>query len=201
MKATLNMMSNQSAPKVKMPQTSTDMKDHGELSKKLKGKPTNHADETPVVSGTGNMKTAGVMKENATRLAKHIVSILKEDVRSRKYVLSYNVVLHEGRKKRKMRHCPSVAEAIADLEECLQFNEPKNVQLCINHHDNSGQVVFTKEIPMISIASHRPLMAEGRFLFRFAGNADRFAYRLVSEGVGSRLEKHNWGYAIKPYGK
>lgn len=194
-------MSNSSAPKVKMPEPKTDMKDHGGIHNKLKGKPKNHADETPVVAGTGNMKTAGVMKENANRLAKYIVSVLKEDARTRKYLLSYNVVLHEGRKKRKMRHCPSVAEAIADLEECLQFNEPKNVTLSVSHHARDGQVVFTKEIPMITISKHRPLMAEGRFLFRFAGNADRFAYKLVNEGVGSRLEKHNWGYAIKPFNK
>lgn len=193
------MMKNSSAPNVKLPQSKTDMKDHGALQGKLRGKPKNHAEETPIVSGTGNMKTAGVMKENANRLAKYIVSILKEDVRSKKYILSYNVILHEGRKKRKMRHCPSVAEAIADLEECLQFNEPKNVSLNVCHHAADGQVVFAKEIPMISIAKHRPLMAEGRLLFRFAGNADRFAYKLVNEGVGSRLEKHNWGYAIKPY--
>lgn len=193
------MMKNSSAPNVKMPQPKTDMKDHGGIHSKLKGKPKNHADETPVVSGTGNMKTAGVMKENAGRLAKYIVSVLKEDARTRKYLLSYNVIIHEGRKKRKMRHCPSVAEAIADLEECLQFNEPKNVSLNVSHHAADGQLVFTKEIPMIAISRHRPLMAEGRFLFRFAGNADRFAYKLVSEGIGSRLEKHNWGYAIKPY--
>lgn len=195
------MMKNPLAPKVKLPEPSTEMKDHGQVDKNLRGQPKNSADKTPTVAGTGNMKVAGVMKENATRLAKYISSVLKEDARTKKYYLSYNVILQEGKKSRKMRRCSSVAEAIADVEECLQFNEPKNVRLAVNHHDNNGQMVFTKSIPMIAVNSHRPLMAEGRFLFRFAGNADRFAYKLVNEGVASRLEHHNWGYAIKPYKK
>ena len=61
---------------------------------------------------------------------------------------------------------------------------------------NENAVSFTKVIPMIGVKKHKPLMAEGKHVFRLAGNARLFATGPVNESKATRVSKCTYGYAV-----
>lgn len=175
-------------PQITLKGPKTDMSEMGKLEKKLKkSKPKNNI-ATPVIKQSGE----AVMKENAFKLAKHITKHLKNEDISK---IEFYIRINEA-KKRKIKKCKSMAEAVVDLEEILQNHEPEQVQLGL-----AKNATLFKNIPMISIAKHAPLQSEGKCLFRTLKSADMYATKLMNEGIASRLETHNWGYTVKPYTK
>lgn len=175
-----------------LPQEETDTKEIGKIETMLRKKPKNNSEETPVVSGTGTMK------ENATRLIRYVARILKEDPRSTKHKLTYNAVLSAEGKSVKLVERRTLAEAIADIEECLQFHKAANVKLNVNHIKTGirESVAFTKLIPMIDVKKHKPPMSEGRYYFRLSGNAARFINTL-NESRAAKITPCRYGYSLK----
>lgn len=177
-----------------LPQADTDTKEIGTLQNMLKKKPKNNSEETPIVSGTN-----GVMKENAVKLTRYVVKILSEDARTKRHKLTYNTVLCQenngSRTSVKLIQRDTLAEAIADIEECLQFNNSSDVKLNVNYM-NENNVSFTKVIPMIDVKKHRPLMAEGKHVFRLAGNARLYATGPVNESKATKVSRCAYGYAV-----
>ncbi len=175
-----------------LPQEETDTKEIGAVQNMLRKKPKNNSEKTPVVDGTGTMK------ENANKLIRYVTRVLKEDPRSQKHKLTYNAVLASEGVSVKLVERATLAEAIADIEECLQFHKASNVKLNVNHLKSGikESVAFTKLIPMIPVSKHKPPMSEGKYYFRLTGNATRFINAL-NESRAAKVSKCKYGYSLK----
>lgn len=168
-----------------------DMNDHGDaLGKKQK----NTADSTPVIKGTEKG-----LKENVQLLTKYVRRQIKEGASSLrgKFDVTFSCLVQEGDQLNRTDNRKQLAEAIADVEELLQFHHSDNVVLEANFHNGSRKTILVHRIPMLQIAKRPPIVAEGAALFRFARHAELFAERMMSEGHTCRLAGHNWGAAVK----
>ena len=185
-----------------------DMDDHGEpLGKKQK----NTLEGTPIMKGThkgmdGHGSVAQSVKENVSRLSRHVKEALKEGARNLrgKYGVSFSLLVNENGSVNRTVSRRRLSEALADAEELLQFHDSDNVELEASFKNANGTVVLKHEVPLISIKPRGILTNEGVAVFRFKRNADKFANHLVSEGKTCQVVGHNWGHAVRtrvPFGK
>jgi hypothetical protein len=104
---------------------------------------------------------------------------------------------NEKPKKTRTPKRDSLAEALADAEEILQFHNPQDVTFEATFLGPNGQVALKQDIPLFTIMPRGPMVGEGKALFRFQRNAEAFADALVQEGVTCRVLPHNWGSAVE----
>lgn len=140
-----------------------------------------------------------IMKANIGKLSGYVREALAESakgLRGGKYAVSFNVAVLEGDCKNRTTQRKQLSEALADAEEILQLHHPDRVALEATFV-SGGKVVGHKAIPLFAIAGRKPLMSEGKALFRFRRNAEGFANDLVAEGLVCRVAPHVWGATVE----
>lgn len=187
----------------------TEMEDHGQIDSLLRGEPENKNDETPIVPGTGvGMHVKQVqgngavavksLEENVQRLSSHVAPhLLRAEKRiSGPFTASYFVLECKMNKNRKGKRRKNLAEALVDAEENIQYGSAKDNFLIAQYRRPNGAVLFQQTIPLLTINSRTPVMAEGKALFRSAANATRFMAVLKEHKVSSCVDRHPYGYAV-----
>lgn len=185
----------------------TEMKEHGSVDTKLRGRPKNTAEKTPYIPGTSKglgenrLKDANlkVMRENVSKLASIVKKSIKEgalSLRSGNHKVNFTVLVTEGQWKKRTTRRRKLAEAIADVEEILQFHNPDDVMLEAWYINGAGYISKKHDINLVRVAQRGPVVAEGKAIFRFKRNAERFADYLAESGVPCRVAGHNWGAAV-----
>lgn len=183
-----------------LPETSTEMEKKGEPL----GKTQKNVIGTPIIPNTHEMEDKGTVKENVSKLAKHVRNNLREAAQSLKgkFGIAFTCLVQENNKSfNRTVGRKRLAEALADVEELLQVHPAKQVTL--EAYFMSGDSVKLKHnIPMIPVKRHAPLR-EGRdkLLFRFGRHAEGYANNLVADGVTCRVVPHNWGSSVQILGK
>lgn len=193
----------------------TSMKEHGSVDRKLRGRPVNTAEKTPVMPGTeksSGRKAAeaavgenllkntnlSIMRENVAKLARHVRRSIAEGATGLRgpHKVNFTVLVNEGKgcAKRTMRR-KKLAESIADLEELLQFHAVDSLMLEAWYINDAG-ISRKHEIQMLSVAPRGPVVAEGKAIFRFHRNAERFAQYLAESNVPCKITEHSWGRAV-----
>ena len=183
----------------------SDNKEHGSVDKKLKGRPVNTADETPIIKGThsmeGKLKSQNmrIMKENVSSLTDRIRKAIRESAGhlSGKFKVNFSVLVTEGRGKNRTPVRQRLAEAVADVEEILQFHPSDDVVLEAWYINGQNKITEKAEIALGHIHIRGPLVSEGKAIFRFKRNAEMFAQQLNEDGILSRVARHNWGTAVR----
>jgi flagellar hook protein FlgE len=180
-------------PKFLAPNDQPGMGDMKELGEPLGKKQKNNLDGTPTIKGT-----AKGMSENVQRLTKYVQKHLQEGAAKLrgKFQVSFACLVQEGKAINRTTYRARLAEAVADVEELLQFHKSDNVVLEATFH-NGKKAVLLHRIPMLQVAKRNPLVAEGRTLFRFARHAEQYAEHLMSEGLTCKMLPHNWGSAVQ----
>ena len=148
----------------------------------------------------GRLKSlnANILKENAEKLAKRIKNALRETahgIRGR-HLVNFTVMVTEGNEKNRTKIRRRLAEAIADVEEVLQFHSVDDVMLEAWFKDSYGAIVMKKDIPLGFVAPRGPIVSEGKAIFRFRRNAEIFSESLGNAGYVCRVMPHNWGAAV-----
>lgn len=179
-----------------------EMEQHGQKDKLLTRSPKNSYTTTPVMKGTGNIKVESaernysILCNNVDKLAGKIKPFVQQCASnlSGRHDCSYNVAIREGNAVNRTVQRKNISEAIADLEEILQFHDPKNVKFETRFKNASGVVVMKRDLPLATITPRGPIVAEGKMLFRFKRNA-----QTVAEGLNkiSKVEPHSWGCALR----
>lgn len=182
-----------------LPDTESDTTDEGEAWPR---KHSHEPEDTPVVKGTekgmtGKGNYAQSVKENVSRLAKHVRSSLVEAARGikGKYGSRFSVLVNENGQLNRTPYRNTLAEALADAEEVLQFHPANSVVLETYFHQK-GNIIRKFDVPMVKVKKRGPHVSEGKALFRFRRTAEDFADRLVQEGKTCRINNHNWGHAV-----
>lgn len=179
-----------------------DGKEHGEPLGKSQ---VNSADDTPVVKGTekglsgkSTGKISQSVKENVERLSRHVKRSLAPSVKSLRgrHDTEYQIQVTEGQLKNLTPVRVTLAEALADAEEILQYHSADDVNLQARFKNASGEVILSQDVPLVTIKPRGAVMAEGAVLFRFKRNAERFAQKVVAEGQTCRVVGHPWGTAV-----
>lgn len=183
-------------------------------AKGMTGRSTNESRKRPVGIATRTVK------ENINRLSAYVKKQIAEGakaLRGGKFKTSFAVAVTEdqlpdfiknkqskgkkdAKKKPSKKRTPkrdSLAEALADAEEVLQFHHPKDVTFETTFLGPNGQVALKHDTPLFTIMPRGPVVGEGKVLFRFQRNAEAFADQLVNEGVQCRVRPHNWGSAVE----
>ena len=173
-----------------------DDKDHGQPSSKHKQ--ANSCNTTPVMKGTGKGMAESTMKQNVSKLSKHVKKALKENYGSLRGKVKgkYNVVVSENGVLNRTPKRASLTEALADAEEILQAHDSNNVDLEATFIDSKGSVVLQQEVPLFTIKPRGIMQSEGAGIFRFKRTAERYANYLVAEGKVCRVIPHNWGHSV-----
>lgn len=188
-----------------------DIETHGDKS--LLGRAQkNNLEGTPVIkgtakglSGTGEVSEsiirgdAEILRNNVERLTRKIKAGLSESAKNvaQKSKVSFSVAVTEDNKVNLTPSRQSLAESVADLEEVLQFHSPEDVQFVATFKDAAGAVILRQEMPLATINSRGPVVAEGRALFRFKRNAEMFAEACNQGGVSCKIMEHAWGSAVQ----
>lgn len=183
-----------------LPKSDTEMDDHGEP---LGASQENDLEGTPEMKGTakgmdGKGSVAQAVKENVARLSRHVQKAIQEGARSLrgKFDVEFSLLVAEGDNKNRTPIRKRLAEALADAEELLQLHKADDVELEASFKDTKGAVVLKHNVPLLTIKPRGLLTSEGKALFRFQRNAERFANELVAEGYTCRVIGHNWGRAV-----
>jgi hypothetical protein len=177
-----------------------DAKEHGHY--KSSHKQANPYDKTPVMKGTGKgmseSKESKIMKDNISRLSRHVQKALKEGTSSLRGKANgqYNVVVSENGMMNRTPKRFNLTEALADAEEILQSHDANDVDLEATFTDTKGSVVLQQEVPLFTIKPRGVVQSEGVSIFRFKRTAEKFADQLVSEGKVCRVVPHNWGHSV-----
>ena len=184
----------------------TEMKEHGSVDEKLRGKPKNTADCTPCMPGTakglgeGKLKNLNlnIMKENVSKLASNIRKAIREGASGLRgpHKVNFTILVTEGKWKNRTKARKKMAEAVADLEEVLQFHPVEDVVLEAWYIKQNGKIAHKQDINTVAVRGRGPIVSEGSAIFRFKRNAEKFAGSLNESGVSCRLKKHNWGAAV-----
>jgi hypothetical protein len=188
-----------------------DIETHGDKS--LLGKSQkNTLDGTPVIkgtakglSGTGEVSESAIrgdkeiMRDNVDRLTRKIKSGLAESAKrvGQRAKVSFAVAVNEGGGTNITPVRNTLAESVADLEEILQLHNVDDVQFVATFKDAAGSVVLRQELPLATINSRGPVVAEGRAIFRFKRNAEQFAEACNKSGVSCKIMEHAWGSAVQ----
>ncbi len=180
-----------------IPEQPTKFKELGDknlLGKKQK----NNLEGTPTIPGTAKGMAESTFRANIAALGRHVRKLIGEASGSLngKYNLEFNLQITEGNVVRPTKTRTSLAEALVDAEEALQFHNPEDVTLVSHFKGIGGQIMLKQDVPLITINDRGPLTAEGRTLFRFKRNAVLFAESMADNSVVSRVQEHNWGYAV-----
>jgi hypothetical protein len=192
----------------------TEMKEHGQLQTKLKGRPVNTAEKTPIIPGTEKASGAraakeavgenrlkninlNIMRENVAKLAKHIRKSLVEGAAGLKgsHKINFTALVLEGRKCNRTMRRKKLAESVADVEELLQLHPLDNVVLEAWYINENG-ISRKHEIQLPRIAARGPVVAEGKAIFRFNRNAELFAHYLTESNIPCKVRDHNWGKCV-----
>ena len=148
----------------------------------------------------GRLKSlnANILKENAEKLAKRIKYSLREAAHGirGKHLVNFTVMVTEGNEKNRTMTRRRLAEAIADVEEVLQFHSVDDVMLEAWFKNANGTIVMKKDIPLGLVAPRGPIVSEGKAIFRFRRNAEIFSESLGNAGYVCRVMPHNWGAAV-----
>lgn len=148
----------------------------------------------------GRLKSlnANILKENAEKLAKRIKNSLREAAHGirGKHLVNFTVMVTEGNEKNRTMTRRRLAEAIADVEEVLQFHSVDDVMLEAWFKNANGTIVMKKDIPLGLVAPRGPIVSEGKAIFRFRRNAEIFSESLGNAGYVCRVMPHNWGAAV-----
>lgn len=191
-----------------LPKQATDGHEHKSVDKALRGRPKNNAEETPVMKGTekgmtgeSKLKNANlrIMKENAATLTAKIKRHIREGASNLngKHTVNFTILVTEGKWKNRTKSRKRMAEAVADLEEVLQFHPSDDVVLEAWFINSSGKISGKHDVSVANIQPRGPIVSEGKAVFRFRRNAELFAQQLMEGGVTSRIGGHNWGTAVK----
>lgn len=194
-------------PKVPGPQ---DMKEHGSAKNMLSHTQKNNLDGSPVIKNTSkgmdgkgkaypvkeDSSATKIVKHNINKLSKYVQTHLSEHKIKGCSSVTYNVAVVEGKKKNRTKARTRLSEALVDAEEILQLHDPKDVSLEANYYNATGGVLLKSDVPLFTISPRGPLMAEGKAIFRFKKNAERFTDELVAEGAVCVISNHNWGAAV-----
>lgn len=191
-----------------------EMEQHGSKDNPLKRDQKNCYKNTPIMkgtekglTGTGKVKeesklrgpNAAILRDNVNILAKRIRNSIRESAKalgSGKHTVSFSIMVSEGDSKTRTPTRSQLVEAVADLEEVLQFHSVDDVAFETKFKDAKGHVILKNDVPLATINPRGPLMAEGKAIFRFKRNAELFANELVAEGKTCRIQPHNWGSAV-----
>jgi len=190
-----------------------EMEQHGSKDNPLKRDQKNTYTSTPIMkgtekglTGTGKVKeesklsgpNAAILRDNVNKLAKKIRESIRESAKGLrgKHTVNFSIVVAEGNAKTRTPTRSQLVEAVADLEEVLQFHPLDDVTFETRFKDIKGHVVLKNDVPLATINQRGPIVAEGRAIFRFTRNAELFANELVVEGVTCRIQPHNWGTAV-----
>jgi hypothetical protein len=184
-----------------LPTSDSDTKDEGEAWPR-KHRTQSSPEETPIIKGTdkgmsGTGSTAQSVKENVSRLAKHVEKAIKEGARGLggKYDVQFTCLVSEnGLKRTKGR--VRLAEALADAEELLQLHPADEVVLEAYYGQN-GRCLRKYNIPLVKVKRRLPIISNNQALFRFNKSAEAFAESLVAEGRTCKVIDHRWGKAVK----
>jgi len=175
------------------PNDQPGMKDMKELGEPLGKKQKNNLEGTPTIKGTGKG-----LEENVQRISKYVRKHLQESAASLrgKFNVTFTCLVQEGSQINRTNKRVRLAEAVADVEELLQFHHNDKVVLEASFNDGR-KVVLTHRIPMLQVVRRRPIMSEDSALFRFTRHAEQYAEHLMGEGYSCKLLEHNWGAAVK----
>lgn len=181
-------------------------KEHGGVDANLRKRPKNNADVTPIMKGTSkgmgesklknrNLRT---MQENVVKLAEQIRRAIKEHASGLRgpHKVNFTTLVTETKCKNRTPRRRKLAEAVADIEEILQFHPIEDVVLEAWFINRSGHITKKQDINLVNINPRGPIVAEGKALFRFKRNAEYFANSLAESGVPCRIGKHNWGTSV-----
>jgi hypothetical protein len=185
-----------------------DMTTHGS-DNLLKHSQKNTYQGTPVMkgtakglSGTGDISEGNVsgdvktLYRNVNRLASAIKQSLTESVDGN-YTFKYQTLVTEGQNIKKAPFRSTIAEAIADLEEVLQFHSAEKVDFVEHRFNADGQVQNTNQLPIGKVYARGPVVSDGSALFRFKRNAEAFAEGCNAIGAACKVYNHGWGYSVK----
>lgn len=164
-----------------MPKHPTETKEitNNLLTKKI----TNNCCDTP---------TIGAIRENFQKLEAHIVSEVKSfELPLEKFRTAFRVLVNEHGHIKATRIVHTLAEAVADVEEVLQFYPTYSVSLQINLKNNKRS--FTESIALPSVRERPPLNENSKLLFRLDSSAKKYAADFIPEAT---MVDHNWGKAL-----
>lgn len=190
-----------------------EMEQHGSKDNPLDREQKNTHTTTPIMkgterglTGTGKVKEEGkltgvnakILRENVDKLSKRVRNSIRESAKGLrgKHTVNFSIVVTEDDHKNRTSIRSRLVEAIADLEEILQFHPVEDVTFETRFKDAKGQIVLKSDVPLVTITPRGPIVAEGKTLFRFLRNAEMFANELVSEGAVCRIQSHAWGSAV-----
>jgi hypothetical protein len=166
----------------------------------------NTLEGTPTIKGTAKgMNESRTLPDsvnrNLARLSRYIKGQfqengLMESIASKKVAPSYCLAVKTNGKVGKTPERSSFSEAVADAEELLQVYDADDVSLQASFANQTGVVTMRNDIPLLTIDSRAPIMAEGRAVFRFGMTAEAVAKELVAEGISCRIVPHSWGSAV-----
>jgi len=172
--------------------------DGKELGEPLGKSQKNNLEGTPTIDGT-EKKAPATVKENVSRLAKHVRKSLTEAAGSLrgKFGIAFTCLVKE-RDGSVNRTSPrrQLSEALADVEELLQMHPVRRVVLEAYFMEGKN-VRLTHRVPMIPVRGRMPLSEGNKALFRFGRHAEAFANNMVAEGHTCRVLRHNWGSAVR----
>lgn len=144
------------------------------------------------------MDNINILKFNVDKLAKLIKNSIKESTKSlstKPCSVTYTILVQED-KLNCTQPRDTLAEAVADLEEILQFHRPEHIKLNSILKDPKDNVLSVVSVSCSHIKERGPLQVEGKTLFRFKKNADLFAEELNRKGLECELVSHPWGTAV-----
>lgn len=139
------------------------------------------------------------VRENVSVLSKHVNRQIKEGARALrggKFRIHFNVAVNESGQQNRTKMRSNLAEALADVEEVLQFHRSNDVMLEATFVNNRGVPVLKRDIGMLNVRARQPIVLDNMAVFRFRRNAELFANQMVNEGYTCRVQRHNWGSAV-----
>jgi hypothetical protein len=174
-----------------------DVEDKGEP---LGASQKSTTDGPPTVKGTAkgmNEDISRTVRQNVAKLAKHVRSSIQEGAKSLRgnFAIHFACLVEENSRLNRTEMRDSMAEALADAEEILQYWPAKAVVLEA-YFQADGKTVLKHNVPMVDVARREPLRNDQVALFRFKRHAENFANELVAEGIACRVTPHNWGAAV-----
>jgi hypothetical protein len=96
----------------------------------------------------------------------------------------------------KPRQRKQLSESIADIEELVQAYGHQAPSLRVHYHDKNGNLVKKQLVKFEGVPSRKPVVHEGKVIFRFPEVANDFADMISEENKKCRVMSHNWGAAV-----
>jgi len=181
-------------PKIKLP----DMPSPDDIDEETSDNILNHSTNNDLSDKTFDGPSEAI-KKNMKKLVEYVVNSLNSFKIPKNSKSYYTILVTEkvGKNRTKVRN--SIAEAVADLEELLQYHNYNNVVLEA-HYVRDGVEVLKRDVSAIPVSKRGLNVVEGVALFRFNKHANAVVNQLMKEGKSSRLLTHKWGVALQTIG-